>query len=512
MTSPYAPLDKARRSIRLLHVSREPHHNRIHYTTSVEDLSTKLYYEALSYTWGEPDKFNFRIWVDGVLVPVRRNLLCALRALRVLGHDVLWIDALCINQRNVEERNHQVGMMGDIYRQAHQVLSWLGTPDVTELCSERLDVIAFDPVPEEVLAFDLLEQADMDRRGAWWREFDKALRHPRSKLARAFEQLERLFNAAYWSRLWIVQEVYLASQLRLFYGVRTAALETFLKFREEFETDNLQIEQRERRTSKRLAHPIINTSPWQLFGPQYAKARKVRKSGESLDASRDFLLMLLLTKDHICQDRRDKIYGILGLVGDDGASRQVSIDYSCSLYELCISSMSYVLGNGASYHLSPLGVSYVLQGSLLCPGAQQQDCPNLLLTKTTPRAGSTNPRMEIYVSSLGRIDFVSDAFDEFSDISDLTGYKSQDLSSTNKSGDWQQPWRFAMELLWASDRDLFTLFQSELNAMTGRNLAIFRVEGHFGIASKDVQKGDMVSMIDTRYMLSAEVMAKRCAL
>lgn len=39
---------------------------------------------------------------------------------------VMWIDAVCIDQTNLLERNHQVGMMGDVYRNAMQVRAWLG--------------------------------------------------------------------------------------------------------------------------------------------------------------------------------------------------------------------------------------------------------------------------------------------------------------------------------------------------------------------------------------------------
>ncbi|KAH6715591.1 heterokaryon incompatibility, partial [Leptodontidium sp. MPI-SDFR-AT-0119] len=88
-----------------------------------------LKYQALSYTWGKADGSNLKIWVNGVLVPVRRNLLCALRVLRadpMAGSLPIWIDALCINQQDVLERGHQVDMMGVIYRGAQRVIAWLG--------------------------------------------------------------------------------------------------------------------------------------------------------------------------------------------------------------------------------------------------------------------------------------------------------------------------------------------------------------------------------------------------
>ncbi|PVH81636.1 HET-domain-containing protein, partial [Cadophora sp. DSE1049] len=87
----------------------------------IRSLNSSIKYQALSYTWGKPDAFNFKIWINGILVPVRRNLLCALRA-----RSLIWVDALCIDQNNIVERGHQVDMMGDIFRDAEEVLTWLG--------------------------------------------------------------------------------------------------------------------------------------------------------------------------------------------------------------------------------------------------------------------------------------------------------------------------------------------------------------------------------------------------
>ncbi|KAI1012501.1 hypothetical protein LB504_008432 [Fusarium proliferatum] len=84
-------------------------------------------YEALSYTWGD-EAASIRILLNGEESLVRPNLAYALAALRISEPRVLWVDALCINQQDNTERNHQVGMMGDIFRRAERVLVWLGRP------------------------------------------------------------------------------------------------------------------------------------------------------------------------------------------------------------------------------------------------------------------------------------------------------------------------------------------------------------------------------------------------
>jgi hypothetical protein len=90
-----------------------------------------LKFEALSYAWGEPRDEGIII-VNGMNVSIRRNLLHGLQHLRHPGESsslekrVLWVDAICIDQQNVSERNHQVSQMGEIYRNAQRVVIWLG--------------------------------------------------------------------------------------------------------------------------------------------------------------------------------------------------------------------------------------------------------------------------------------------------------------------------------------------------------------------------------------------------
>jgi hypothetical protein len=83
-------------------------------------------YEALSYTWGDT-KRTARITLNGRSLLVTENLYTALLHLRSSSEDrIMWIDAICIDQDNWEERGHQVQLMGDIYQQAERVVVWLG--------------------------------------------------------------------------------------------------------------------------------------------------------------------------------------------------------------------------------------------------------------------------------------------------------------------------------------------------------------------------------------------------
>ena len=103
---------------------------------SCSSRSTLLFaapaYVALSYVWGDPnDKTSINL--DGRPKQVTRNLEGALRQLRdsLQPLHALWVDAICINQDNQEEKSEQVRHMRFIYSRAEYVICWLGpaSPD-----------------------------------------------------------------------------------------------------------------------------------------------------------------------------------------------------------------------------------------------------------------------------------------------------------------------------------------------------------------------------------------------
>jgi hypothetical protein len=83
-------------------------------------------YRCLSYTWGYPGEER-EILLNGYPFHVRQNLheflVCARQSFPLRS---LWIDAMCINQEDLSERASQVGLMGEIFRLADEVLIWLG--------------------------------------------------------------------------------------------------------------------------------------------------------------------------------------------------------------------------------------------------------------------------------------------------------------------------------------------------------------------------------------------------
>ena len=85
-------------------------------------------FEALSYVWGEdaasPPR---RLTCSGVDIPITQNCYDAIRTLHChFGIRTLWVDAICINQVNTGEKEHQIPLMRDIYSKARRVYIWLG--------------------------------------------------------------------------------------------------------------------------------------------------------------------------------------------------------------------------------------------------------------------------------------------------------------------------------------------------------------------------------------------------
>ncbi|KAE8158916.1 heterokaryon incompatibility protein-domain-containing protein [Aspergillus tamarii] len=119
--------------IRLISLKPGAFHDPLHCTVAVVPLGCgSTDYECLSYAWGSASGPIQGITVDGKHFSIADVLDSALRYLRRPDEmRILWIDAVCINQADVAERNAQVAMMQDIYRGAKMVVAWLGPASAT---------------------------------------------------------------------------------------------------------------------------------------------------------------------------------------------------------------------------------------------------------------------------------------------------------------------------------------------------------------------------------------------
>lgn len=95
----YNPLIPSRNQIRVLTLHSSKLEDSIQCTLSTISLDCNPAFSALSYVWGDTN-VTAEIIVDGTSIQVTTNLASALRHIRkVFGQIVIWVDALCINQK-----------------------------------------------------------------------------------------------------------------------------------------------------------------------------------------------------------------------------------------------------------------------------------------------------------------------------------------------------------------------------------------------------------------------------
>jgi hypothetical protein len=127
---PYLPLDTSVDTIRLLVLMPAPVNkessnvdDRLHCQLIHSTFANPQDYIALSYSWGKDKRYgNETISLNGTDFEVRENLYLALYYLRSKTSIVIWVDAICIDQSNIEERNYQVSVMSLIYARAETVI------------------------------------------------------------------------------------------------------------------------------------------------------------------------------------------------------------------------------------------------------------------------------------------------------------------------------------------------------------------------------------------------------
>ncbi|KAK6503832.1 hypothetical protein TWF481_008838 [Arthrobotrys musiformis] len=182
-------------------------------------------YVALSYFWG-PDQPNAYIYLreddegqekpkdtnwGGIVkrakrVRVRLNLFRALLRLRASReHTFMWVDYLCIDQKNRVEKTAQLREMVKIYRKAEKVCVWLGEPDEGQRSDQAMDFIG------AVKDFAMLGTYVEDGRRAiqWY-------------------GISELMRDRWFSRRWVVQEIALAKKATIHCGSRTVEWSDFV--------------------------------------------------------------------------------------------------------------------------------------------------------------------------------------------------------------------------------------------------------------------------------------------
>ncbi|KAH7074072.1 heterokaryon incompatibility protein-domain-containing protein, partial [Paraphoma chrysanthemicola] len=242
-------------------------------------------YTCLSYVWGSDDSMKM-IMVNDERFPVRENVYRFLQKY-VNGKDSIdveacaksiWIDALCIDQASIQERNHQVQQMGRIYSQAQEVIVWLG------------DDVGFD---------------ELFRFAATLTPFER--RRDARQVARHIEFIHALSENSYWSRAWITQELALARAVHFIAHNSSVRMESLLL----------------------MGASVKQTYGEDVFLKLYRPLREHQRGSLALNVCDN----LWRYRDKACSDERDLVYSLLSM-SRNGAKVQVS--YQCTLMDLAL--------------------------------------------------------------------------------------------------------------------------------------------------------------------------------
>ncbi|KAK5126974.1 hypothetical protein LTR85_008332 [Meristemomyces frigidus] len=186
---PYRALDSAKRQIRLIKLlppEGQADAVSLKCLIKTQSLDSTSKYDAISYSWGSAEDPRV-INVGGQQIPITKNLHAALTTLQQTNaaKGWLWIDAISINQEDIQERNAQVPLMKDIFSRAETVHVWLGPEtSCTTLAIQRLNDIYFGRLRGRAI--------------------------PEGNEGAAFlSALEGLTQCLWWRRVWVVQEAVL---------------------------------------------------------------------------------------------------------------------------------------------------------------------------------------------------------------------------------------------------------------------------------------------------------------
>lgn len=309
-----------------------------------QDVQT---YEALSYTWGEPI-FSQSILCDMFTIPITQNLFEALVHLR--DEDTvrtIWVDAICINQKDNLEKAIQIPLMRSIYTQAQHVIIWIGVEDESTKLAVGLIRTAATCTRKEIAAHRLAhEEAETENSGLrridrepWTEEELKQWGLP-SDRGIDYKAFNHFCDREWFSRVWTKQEAIFAISATMFIGEEHLDWLHFILAMQFFVLKRL--------SPTKLAKELILTC---------MASRAWSASSTPLFYNLEFLLPS--TRNLKASEPRDNIYGILGLAKKDWYGRGILIDYEKPVKELFTQTTRYLISRSYDVGFSLNVLSFV---------------------------------------------------------------------------------------------------------------------------------------------------------
>jgi Heterokaryon incompatibility protein (HET) len=321
----YLSLSRNGEWIRVLELCPGSFKDQIQCSLRIVSLKTRPQYETLSYCWGDP-KVTAGILCDGALVQVTTNLHTALQWLRKEDATrTLWVDALCINQNSNDEKNHQVGMMREIYSCSVRTLVWLG--EETEESKSALFMI-----PDLAQLSESFQNLVPDMERMTNEEWEKHDMHSIFDESRC-KAFASLFSRPWFERVWVIQEVVVAQDAVIILGASSVSFSEFSLAASAWQQLGLS---KYFHCETRMVHLLWESR--QTYGPRVYSG----------------LFSLLLRHRHCkATDPRDKIFALCGMASDANEDQNLMhVDKDGIVTRYTTSGLSFV----TDYNLDILSV------------------------------------------------------------------------------------------------------------------------------------------------------------
>lgn len=270
-----------------------------------ERFSNDPIYEALSYTWGGEEKpcwlgINAGDRGSACELSVTQNCFNALRTLRRTDRcRTMWIDAVCINQSEIPERGQQVRIMPEIYRNAKSVIVYLGE-------GTGSSDIAMSSI-----------FSDLWKAAAKYEEDETTT----SSIAVTTEESvhqKPLLAREWFSRIWVLQEVYMARTATVVCGKKFLPWEPYFRLLGGWRSENV----------------LSDRTPQVLTIRQRRNVENAR--------SRELLDLLADTRSCNCKDPRDRVFALLSMSNAKYRAGLIA-DYSMSVEQVYINAAAEFL-------------------------------------------------------------------------------------------------------------------------------------------------------------------------
>jgi hypothetical protein len=315
----YSSINSENGDIRLLDLLPGQYDDPLHIRLLPKKTSEDIDYEAVSYAWGTVDSPH-EAYLDGTPISIRISLDLGLRRLRYAEKSrILWVDALCINQNDVQERSHQVQQMATIYSSATTVLIWLGEWSSSDKCQdqEHCEKAFSELLAESRRINSKLHFADKNKQDFSSTEFFGIRTDLFRDMHHFMGHLTDICSQPWYGRLWIIQEFILAKEDPLIHIGRHVA--RWLDFFNAIKISQEHWKYAQYGIKNVYCYPLALDKLWEM--------RYLRKTKKSL------MWWLSYSFDFHATDSRDNIYGLLGIC-DFQVADPIVPDYSKSFQQV----------------------------------------------------------------------------------------------------------------------------------------------------------------------------------